>query len=112
LSEIFTGSKIAKGDEYYDSEIIESELVTPAKRKRNKKPRVMQSDGSNEQPSDLGLKNLSDAAKLDSEKNSAGEAGSEASSLQEDHRPATIYFHSIHETAKLKLEKLKKIEDD
>ena len=40
MSEIFTGSKIAKGDEYYDSEIIESELVTPAKRKRNKKPRV------------------------------------------------------------------------
>ena len=72
----------------------------------------MQLDWSNEQPSDLGLKNLSDAAKLDSEKNSAGKAGSEASSLQEDHRPATIYFHSIHETAKLKLEKLNKIEDD
>ena len=49
---------------------------------------------------------------IDSEKNSAGEAGSEASSLQEDHRSATIYFHSIHETAKLKLEKLKKIKDD
>ena len=39
----------------------------------------MQLDGSNEKPSDLGLKNLSDAAKHDSEKNSAGEAGSEAS---------------------------------
>ena len=39
----------------------------------------MQSDGSNELPSVLGLKNLSDAAKHDSEKNSAGEAGSEAS---------------------------------
>ena len=39
----------------------------------------MQLDGSNEQPSDLGLKNLSDAAKLDSEQNSAGEAGFEAS---------------------------------
>ena len=68
MSENYAGSKNARGDEYYDSEIIESELVTPAKRKRNKKPRVMQSDGSNEQPSDLGLKNLSDAAKLDSEK--------------------------------------------
>ena len=40
----------------------------------------MQSDGSYEQPSVSGLKNLSDAGKLDSEKNSAGVAGSEASS--------------------------------
>ena len=96
----------------YDSENLESELITPAKRKINKNQRVMQSDGSYEKPSVLGLKNLFNAAKLDSEKNSSGEAGSEASSLQENHRPATIYFHSIHETAKLKLEKLKKIEDD